>query len=134
MTNKKPVLLLLLMLCIGLVPLQNVNAGNMDHMESILVDCGGCDMDKVDAQGACDDAQCMMGTGYCGTQNITSILSRSFRASVHIAERKTSPVFFRDRSGHQFVDTLWSVTDIPSRLDINLTSIFRYTAHRLPEL
>ena len=76
-------LLLLLMLSIGLVPLQNLNAGNMDHMESMLVYCAGCDMDKGGAQGACDDAQCMMWTGYCGAQNITSILSRSFRASVN---------------------------------------------------
>jgi hypothetical protein len=82
MNNKKSVLLLLLMLCIGLVPLQNLNAGDMDHMESMLLDCAACDMDKGAAQGACDDAQCMMSTGYCGTQNITSILSRSFRSSV----------------------------------------------------
>ena len=82
MTNKKPGLLFLLILCIGLLPLQILNASNMDHMESTLVESGGCDMDKVGAQAACDDTQCMMSTGYCGAQNITSILSRSFWVSM----------------------------------------------------
>ena len=82
MTNKKPLLLLLLMLCIALVPLQNLNAGNMDHMESMLVDCAECDMDKGVTQGACDEARCMVSAGYCGAQNITSILSRSFWSSL----------------------------------------------------
>jgi hypothetical protein len=81
MTNKKSSFLFLLMLCIGLVSLQNLNAGNMDHMESMSVNCAECDMDKSVAQGACDDAQCMMSSGHCGTQNITSIFSRSFGAS-----------------------------------------------------
>jgi hypothetical protein len=81
MTNKKPLFLFLLMLCIGLVPLQNLIAGDMDHMESMLVDCAECDMDKGVTQGACDDAQCMMSASYCGTQNITSIFSRSFWSS-----------------------------------------------------
>jgi len=78
MINKKTLFLFLLMLSIGSVPLQNLNAGNLDHMESMLVDCVECDMDKGVTQGTCDDAWCMMSAGYCGTQNITNIFSRSF--------------------------------------------------------
>jgi hypothetical protein len=76
MTNKKAALLFLLMLCIGMLPLQNLTAGNVDHMESMALDCANCDKDDGGAHGPCDDAQCLLSTGFCGTQNITSVLSR----------------------------------------------------------
>jgi len=76
MTNKKAAYLFLLMLCIGMLPLQNLDAGNVDHMEEMLVDCANCDKDGGVTHGSCDEAQCLLSTGYCGTQNITSILSR----------------------------------------------------------
>jgi hypothetical protein len=76
MTNKKAALLFLLMFCIGMLPLQNLNAGNLDPMESMLLDCANCDKDDDVAHGSCDDAQCILSTGFCGTQSITSILSR----------------------------------------------------------
>jgi len=76
MTNKKTALLFLLMLCIGMLPLQNLNAGNLDPMESMLLDCANCDEDGDVAHGTCDDTQCLLSTGFCGTQNLTSILSR----------------------------------------------------------
>jgi hypothetical protein len=79
MTNKKNALLFLLMFCIGMLPLQSLNAGNVDHMESMLLDCSNCDKDDGVAHGSCDNAQCILSTGFCGAQNITSFLSKSLR-------------------------------------------------------
>ena len=79
-TIKKTTLPILLVLCIAMVPFQSLNAGNVGHMESMLVDSVECDMDKGVTQGTCDDAQCMMSAGYCGTQSITNIFSRPFRS------------------------------------------------------
>jgi hypothetical protein len=79
MTNNKTALLFLLMFCIGMLPLQNLNAGTVDHMESILLDCSNCDKDDGVAHGACDNAQCILSTGFCGAQNITSVLSKPLR-------------------------------------------------------
>ena len=76
MTNKKTALLFLLMLCIGMLSLQNLNAGNVDQMESMLIDCANCDQDDGVTHGVCDDTQCILSTGFCGAQNVTSILSR----------------------------------------------------------
>jgi len=80
MTNKKTSLLFLLMLCIGVLPLQSLNAGNLDHMESMSLDCANCDKDDGIAQGSCDVAQCILSTGFCGAQNITSFLSKLLSA------------------------------------------------------
>ena len=80
MTNNKTALLFLLMFCIGMLPLQNLNAGTVDHMESMLLDCANCDKDDGVARGSCDNAQCILSAGFCGTQNITSFLSKSLRA------------------------------------------------------
>jgi len=76
MTNKKTALLFLLMLCIGMLPLQSLDAGNVDHMEEMLLDCVMCDKDDGVAHESCDGAQCILSTGFCGTQNITSFLSK----------------------------------------------------------
>jgi hypothetical protein len=76
MTHKKSTLLLLLMLCIGMLPLQNLDAGDLDHMESMSLDCVVCDKDDGGAHGPCDDARCILSTGFCGAQNTTSIFSK----------------------------------------------------------
>jgi len=77
MAKHKTAVLFLLMLCIGMLPLQNLSAGNADNMESMLIDCGNCDMDETAGPGACDSAQCTMSSGYCGAQVIMSLQSRS---------------------------------------------------------
>jgi hypothetical protein len=82
MTNKKTALLFLLMFCISMLPLQNLNAGTVDHMESMLLDCSNCDKGDGVAQGSCDDTQCILSTGFCGAQNIISFLSKSLRTSM----------------------------------------------------
>jgi hypothetical protein len=80
MTNKKTALLFLLMLCIGVLPLQSLNAGNVDHMESMSLDFASCDIDDGGAHGPCDKAQCLLSTGFCGAQSITSFLSKLLSA------------------------------------------------------
>ena len=78
MTNKKPVLLFLLMLCIGLGPLQALGAANLDRMESMSSNCAHCDMDGDFAHRSCADAQCPMPAGFCWVQSITSVPSGAF--------------------------------------------------------
>lgn len=75
MTNKKPVLLFLLMLCIGLGPLQVLNAANIDNTGSMSTNCAHCDMGDEVAHVPCADTQCMMSAGLCWAQNITSVPS-----------------------------------------------------------
>ena len=77
MANHKTAVLFLLMFYIGMLPLQNLIAGNADNMESMLIDCSNCDMDETAGPGACDSAQCTMPSGYCCAQVIMSLLSRS---------------------------------------------------------
>ncbi|RLA10792.1 MAG: hypothetical protein DRQ59_11145 [Gammaproteobacteria bacterium] len=76
MTIRKTALPFLLMLCIGMLPLQNLNADNADHMEAMLSDCANCESEGDVAHGSCDDVRCLLSTGFCGTQNITSTFSR----------------------------------------------------------
>jgi len=82
MTSKKTALLFLLMLCIGVLPLQNLNAGNVDHKQEMLFDCVMCDTDVGVDHGSCDEAQCLLSTGYCGAQGITSFLSKSLSTTM----------------------------------------------------
>ncbi len=77
MSIRKTTLPFLLMLCIGMLPLQNLNAGNADHMQAMLNDCANCDSGDGVAHGSCDDARCLLSAGFCGTQGVTSIFSRS---------------------------------------------------------
>lgn len=60
----------LLIICIGFAPLQSINAGNLDHMESMPSNCA---MDSGADSDVCDGAQCMMSAGSCGANNILSI-------------------------------------------------------------
>lgn len=76
MTNANNLLIFLLTLCIGLAPLQALNAGNPDHMQAMSAGCVDCDMDGTTDMDLCDGAQCTMSTENCATNNVTSISQR----------------------------------------------------------
>lgn len=77
MANKKHLLMFLLTLCIGLTPLQTLNAGNLDHMEAMSANCVSCDMDGGADPDACDGAQCTMSVGSCGANSFSSVSQQS---------------------------------------------------------
>jgi hypothetical protein len=76
MTDRKTALLFLLMLCIGVLPLQNLAVAGTDHAQEMLLDCVICDMEGGAERGSCNETQCIMATGFCGAQSITGFLSR----------------------------------------------------------
>jgi hypothetical protein len=63
----------LLTLCIGLTPLQTLNAGNLDHMEDMSANCVSCDMDGGADPDVCDGTKCTILAGSCGANSISSI-------------------------------------------------------------
>ncbi|MDC1287789.1 hypothetical protein N8198_07880 [Gammaproteobacteria bacterium] len=75
MTNKKNLLMLLLVLCLGL-PLQMQNVGNMDHPETMTA-CINGDTDGDPGPHVCDATHCLMPAGSCAAHNITSISQQS---------------------------------------------------------
>ena len=64
--------MLLLVLCIGLSPLQILNAGNLGHLEA-MTDCVNGVTDGDPAPHDCEASHCVMPAGSCGAHNITSI-------------------------------------------------------------
>ena len=72
-TNKKQMLMFLLMLCIGFAPLQSINAGNPGHLETMSTHCTNCDVEIGVAADVCDGTQCMMSVGSCGANQNQSI-------------------------------------------------------------
>ena len=85
MPGKKPVFLLIMMICIGLAPLQTNSAGNMERMESMSLNCVDCDMDDGASKASCDDAQCVVLTGSCGSLPITGVAMQLFRITTQEA-------------------------------------------------
>ena len=72
----------LLTLCIGFAPLQSVNAGNLDHMESMSANCVNCDVDSGVDPDACDGTQCAVAVGSCGANHISSISQETLWSSM----------------------------------------------------
>ena len=82
MSRNKTLLSFLLMLCIGLAPVQVFAAGESGQMDSMPQGCVDCDMHEDGGKASCDEPHCLMSAEYCGSHNVASILQRPLTSPV----------------------------------------------------
>lgn len=78
MIRKKPTILYLLLICIATAPMSTANASDTEHIISMSENCIGCDMNDSGSHEFCDNAQCMLSTGVCGTQTGSGYIPELF--------------------------------------------------------